>query len=53
MRGTSAIIIIDSLEKRDVVWLHSKERHENNTRFLISNIFCAKGGVIIKNVFKI
>ena len=48
MRGTSAIIIIDSLEKRDVVWLHSKEKHENNTRFLISNIFCAKGGLLLR-----
>ena len=53
MRGTSAIIISDSLEQRDVVRLHPKEKYENNTRIIIRNIFCAKGGVIIKHVFKI
>ena len=53
MRGTFAITIFDSLEQRDVVRIHPKEKHENNTRIIISNIFCAKGGVIIKNVFKI
>ena len=44
MRGTSAIIISDSLEQRDVVRLHPKEKYENNTRTIIRNIFCAKGG---------
>ena len=53
MRGRSAITISDSLEQRDVVRLHPKEKYENNTRTIICNIFCAKGGVIIKNVFKI
>ena len=53
MRGTSAIIISDSLEQRDVVRFHPKEKYENNTRTIIRNIFCAKGGVIIKHVFKI
>ena len=44
MRGTSAIIIFDSLEQRDVVRFHPKEKYENNTRKIIRNIFCAKGG---------
>ena len=52
VRGTSAIIISDSLEQRDVFKLHPKENYENNTRIIIRNIFCARG-VIIKNVFKI
>ena len=47
VRGTSAIIISDSLEQRDVVKLHPKEKHENNTRIIISNIFCAKGGLLL------
>ena len=44
VRGTSAIIISDSLEQRDVFRLHPKENYENNTRITIRNIFCAKGG---------
>ena len=51
MRGTSAIIISDSLEQKDVVRFHPKEKYENNTRTIIHNIFCAKGGVIIKPGF--
>ena len=47
MRGTSAIIISDSLEQRDVVRLHPKEKYENNTRIIIRNIFCAKGGLLL------
>ena len=53
MRGTSAIIISDSLEQRDVVRFHPKEKYENNTRIIIRNIFVLRGGVIIKHVFKI
>ena len=51
MRGTSVMIISDSLEQRDVVRLHPKEKYENNTKTIIRNIFCAKGGVIIKPGF--
>ena len=47
MRGTSAIIISDSLEQRDVVRFHPKEKYENNTRKIIRNIFCAKGGLLL------
>ena len=47
MRGTSAIIISDSLEQRDVVRLHPKEKYENNTRTIICDIFCAKGGLLL------
>ena len=51
MRGTSAIIIFDSLEQRDVVRFHPKEKYENNTRIIISNIFCAKGGGLLLSRF--
>ena len=49
MRGTSTIIICDYLEQRDVVRLHPKEKYENNTRTIIRNIFCAKGGFLLSN----
>ena len=47
VRGRSAITISDSFEQRDVVRLHPKEKYENNTRIIISNIFCAKGGLLL------
>ena len=52
MGATSGIIISDGLRQRNVVRLHPKTKHEKIYESL-AKFFVLRGGVIIKNVFKI